>query len=113
MNWVYLNDHSKRMVNFLLVRCIKQWYIKLPLKNKVFLWLLYMESILTKDNLVKRNWYGNEKYFLNNYETDDTINIRPGQGPISCDVPWGVCLYELYESQKPIVFMRRFSRLKK
>jgi hypothetical protein len=34
------------------------WKIKIPLKFKVFLWLLYREAILTKDNLVKRNWRG-------------------------------------------------------
>jgi hypothetical protein len=31
------------------------------LKIKVFIWLLYIEAILTKDNLVKRNWHGNVK----------------------------------------------------
>jgi hypothetical protein len=31
------------------------WKIKLPLKIRVFLWLLYREAILIKDNLVKRN----------------------------------------------------------
>jgi hypothetical protein len=31
------------------------WKIKVPLKIRVFLWLLYREAILTKDNLVKRN----------------------------------------------------------
>jgi hypothetical protein len=36
------------------------WKIKISLKVKVFLWLLYKEAILTKDNLVKRNWHGNE-----------------------------------------------------
>jgi hypothetical protein len=36
------------------------WKIKIPLKIKVFLWLLYREVILTKDNLVKRNWHVNE-----------------------------------------------------
>jgi hypothetical protein len=46
------------------------WKIKIPLKIKIFLWLLYRETILTKDNLVKRNWHGNEMCsFCNNYET--------------------------------------------
>jgi hypothetical protein len=46
------------------------WKIRIPLKIKVFLWLLYRESILTKDNLVKRNWHGNDKCcFCNEYET--------------------------------------------
>jgi hypothetical protein len=34
------------------------WKIKIPLKVKVLLWLLYQKVILTKDNLLKRNWHG-------------------------------------------------------
>jgi hypothetical protein len=46
------------------------WNLKIPLKIKVFLWLLYKKVILTKDNLVKRNWHGNEKCcFCNYFET--------------------------------------------
>jgi hypothetical protein len=46
------------------------WKIKIPLKIKAFLWLLYREAILTKDNLVKRNCYENEMCnFCSNYET--------------------------------------------
>jgi hypothetical protein len=45
------------------------WKIRIPLKIKVFLWLLYRESILTKDNLVKRNCHGKDKCcFCNEYE---------------------------------------------
>jgi hypothetical protein len=34
------------------------------------MWLLYREVILTKDNLVKRNWNGNIMCcFCNNFET--------------------------------------------
>jgi hypothetical protein len=46
------------------------WKIKVPLKIRVFLWLLYREAILTKDNLVKRNCHGNILCgFCNNFET--------------------------------------------
>jgi hypothetical protein len=46
------------------------WTIKIPLKIKVFLWLLYREAILIKDNLVKRNWCGNVICcFYNSIET--------------------------------------------
>jgi hypothetical protein len=46
------------------------WKLKIPLKIKVFLWLLYKKVILTKDNLVKRNWHGNKKCcFCDNYKT--------------------------------------------
>jgi hypothetical protein len=37
--------------------CIN-WKVKLLLKIKVFLWYLKQGVILTKDNLVKRNWKG-------------------------------------------------------
>jgi len=37
----------------------KFWKAKIPLKIKIFIWLLE-EAILTKDNLCKRKWKGNE-----------------------------------------------------
>ena len=39
----------------------KIWQIKVPLKLKVFAWYLRKGVILTKDNLVKRNWQGSTK----------------------------------------------------
>jgi hypothetical protein len=46
------------------------WKIKIPLKIRVLLWLLYREAIVTKDNIVKRNWHGNVMCcFCNNYKT--------------------------------------------
>jgi hypothetical protein len=35
--------------------------MKIPLKTKVFAWYLRRGMILTKDNLVKRNWHGCKK----------------------------------------------------
>ena len=32
--------------------------MKIPLKNKIFAWYLRRGVILTKDNLIKRNWHG-------------------------------------------------------
>ena len=37
------------------------WKLKAPLKIKIFLWYLRRGVILTKDNLVKRNWQGNQQ----------------------------------------------------
>jgi hypothetical protein len=46
------------------------WRTKLPLKVKIFLWFMFKGVILTKDNLIKRNWHGTESYcFCNNKET--------------------------------------------
>jgi hypothetical protein len=38
----------------------KIWKMKIPLKNKIFAWYLRRGVILTKDNLIKRNWHGNK-----------------------------------------------------
>ena len=32
------------------------WDVKVPLKIKVFMWFVHKQVILTKDNLLKRNW---------------------------------------------------------
>jgi hypothetical protein len=34
------------------------WKMKVPLKIKIFMWFVYRNEILTKDNLIKRNWQG-------------------------------------------------------
>lgn len=34
------------------------WKAKIPLKIKIFMWLIFNNAILTKDNLVKRKWVG-------------------------------------------------------
>jgi hypothetical protein len=41
------------------VNCNKNiWKMKIPLKTKTFGWYLRRGVILTKDNLIKRNWHG-------------------------------------------------------
>jgi hypothetical protein len=37
------------------------WKIKIPMKVRIFLWEVLKNSILTKDNLLKRGWTGNEQ----------------------------------------------------
>ena len=59
-----INGGSLQLINKSL------WKLKLPLKVKVFLWFLHQGIILTKDNLVRRNWHGNEKCcYCSNNET--------------------------------------------
>jgi hypothetical protein len=48
------------------------WKAKIPLKVKVFIWLLQQNAILTKDNLVKRNWHGDKSCRFCNL--DENIN---------------------------------------
>ena len=45
-----------------LGHCNKEiWKAKIPLKIKIWMWLISKNAILTKDNLIKRNWRG-DKY---------------------------------------------------
>jgi hypothetical protein len=37
------------------------WKLKLPLKIKIFQWYLKKGVVLTKDNLIKRNWNGSKR----------------------------------------------------
>jgi hypothetical protein len=37
------------------------WRAKIPLKIKLFMWLVFQNAILTKDNLLRRGWSGDEK----------------------------------------------------
>jgi hypothetical protein len=45
------------------------WEAKIPLKIKIFMWLIHGNAILTKDNLSRRNWQGDKRcFFCNVYE---------------------------------------------
>jgi hypothetical protein len=50
----YLNGHTDYLRKYI-------WKIKVPLKIRIFMWFLHRKVILTKDNLIKRNWHGNTK----------------------------------------------------
>jgi hypothetical protein len=50
----------------------KLWKAKIPLKIKIFMWLVDQNAILTKDNLTKRNWHGDKRcYFCH---TDENVS---------------------------------------
>ena len=49
-----LNDQPQYLRKYI-------WKMKVPLKIKIFMWLLNREVILTKDNLAKRNWNGSQR----------------------------------------------------
>jgi hypothetical protein len=58
-----LDDDTKYLKKYI-------WKIKVPLKIKVFMWFLHRKVLLNKDNLIKRNWTGNEKCcFCDNKES--------------------------------------------
>ena len=47
------------------------WKLKMPLKNKIFMWYLKRGVILTKDNLARQNWNGNKQCCF--CSSDETI----------------------------------------
>jgi hypothetical protein len=55
----------------------KIWKAKIPLKNKIFMWLIHQDAILTKNNLLKRNWQG-DKFcsFCNLRKTSLTCSLN-------------------------------------
>lgn len=52
------------------------WKTKIPLKIKIFMWLVKEGKILTKDNLAKKGWTGNQScHFCNDNETIDHLFV--------------------------------------
>ena len=63
------------------------WKAKIPYKIKIFMWLLEQNAVLTKDNLLRRNWLGDSAcYFCSYSESRDHLFF---QCPIS-KVVWGI-----------------------
>jgi hypothetical protein len=59
--------YSIMMTNEAILVFCRSWKIKVPSKNKIFLWFLKKGVTLTKDNLIKRNWKGSAKCCFCNY----------------------------------------------
>jgi hypothetical protein len=50
------------------------WKAKISEKVKIFMWLIMQNSILTKENMIKRNWGGDPGcYFCNEPEMVDHL----------------------------------------
>jgi hypothetical protein len=97
------------------------WKIKIPLKIKVFVWLLYRDSILPKDNLAKRNWHENEMCcFCNIYEIVQylffdcaltkfiwrVIHLTIGLGLPNIRNIFGTWVLNMNSSNKQLLFVR-------
>jgi hypothetical protein len=50
------------------------WKAKIPENIKIFMWLVAQKAILTKDNMLRKNWKGNPGcYFCGSLETVDHL----------------------------------------
>jgi hypothetical protein len=65
-----LHQHSQFSIHSLYLALINNgtshmnkqlWRLKVPLKIKIFMWYMYKEVVLTKDNLAKWNWDGSKQ----------------------------------------------------
>jgi hypothetical protein len=97
------------------------WKLKIPLKVKVFLWLLYRKVILTKDNLLKRNWQGAATCcFYHNNETIQHLFIDCNlakfiwrvlyisfglQSPSSINHLFGTWILNIYGSMRKLILV--------
>lgn len=63
------------------------WKGKTPAKIKILLWLMSSNAILTKDNLLKRNWQGDPKCAF--CDNDETISHLFFQCPVA-RVIWSI-----------------------
>lgn len=46
----------------------KNWKGKIPTEIKIFLWMVSNNAILTKDNVIKRNWPGDPTCYFSPLE---------------------------------------------
>jgi hypothetical protein len=65
----------------------KIWKMKIPLKNNFFAWYLRRGVIVTKDNLIKRNWHGSSSCVF--CTRDETIKHLFFQCSFACSI-WSV-----------------------
>jgi hypothetical protein len=74
----YVQSLYQAILNNGMVRDNKDlWKLKIPLKIKVFMWYLKRGVTLTKDNLAKRNWPGNQTCcFCSRLETINHLFFR-------------------------------------
>jgi hypothetical protein len=49
------------------------WKMKIPMKFRIFLWLMLKCSVLAKDNLLRRRWTG---HFCNKHESIDHLLFK-------------------------------------
>lgn len=77
------------------------WKAKIPLKIKIWMWLIEQNAILTKDNLATKNWIGDNKCAFCN--ADETIHHLF----FSCDMAkyvWSLVAFVLGAADRPSSF---------
>jgi hypothetical protein len=77
------------------------WKAKIPLKVKIFMWLTLQDSILTKDNLLKRKWRGSPACTF--CQDTESVNHLMFECPVMKYV-WSIMAYILGATVRPSSF---------
>ncbi len=86
-------------------RFVQLWKLKVPLKVKIFVWLVLRRRVLTVDNLLKRGWYGDTTCVLCSRQTETGDHLFAG-----CDVSKDI-LESLLANKKEIRHYRTINAL--
>jgi hypothetical protein len=86
------------------------WKAKILEKVKIFMWMVVQKAILTKDNMIKRNWQGDPGcYFCGATESVDHLLF---ECPIAKFV-WGAIAISFHQRDRPSSYEQYDSWIKK
>jgi hypothetical protein len=85
------------------------WKAKIPEKIKIFMWLLEQKAVLTKDNMIRRNWQGSPAcYFCGEPKNNDHLFFSY---PIA-KVVWGVVAKCFQQNTRPLCYEQYWQWIK-
>jgi hypothetical protein len=74
------------------------WRAKIPEKVRIFMWLIAQKAVLTKDNMIRKNWQGDPNcYFCGSIEIVEHLLFNC---PIAM-VVWGVVALSIHQKYMP------------
>jgi hypothetical protein len=86
------------------------WKAKILEKIRIFMWLLEQKAVLTKDNMIRRNWQGSPAcYFCGEPERNDHLFFSC---PIA-KVVWGVVAKCFQQSTRPLCYEQYWQWIKR
>jgi len=95
------STYAHLCMNELGAQCNLIWKLKLPLKIKIWLWLIEHNALLTKDNLAKRKWSGDMHCrFCNESESIDHLFFECN----TAKYIWSLVAFVLGANHRPTSF---------